>query len=280
MIENKCFDEERALYHLCDTVVSHCCFKGPKDGESVLKEGRRIVVDHCDFSLRYPLWHVDDFQLLFSALDEKTRAPIWYSHHGKIDHCDIDSIKALRECSYIDINNSIIDSCEMGWYSHHLNIKDCEIKSEYICLNAHHVYLENVKFVGKYAFQYMHQLEIVNCVLDTKDAFWHSEDVIVKDSVIKGEYLGWFSKNLTLVNCEIVGTQPFCYCDGLKLIDCKMVDTDLAFEYSDVNATIRGYVESIKNVKSGQIVLDDVGEVIVDEPIMEVNGQVIKRSCR
>ena len=40
VIANQNFDEERALYHLKDTVVEHCRFSGPADGESVLKEAR------------------------------------------------------------------------------------------------------------------------------------------------------------------------------------------------------------------------------------------------
>ena len=89
-------------------------------------------------------------------------------------------------------------------------------------------------------------MELENCNLDTKDAFWHSKNVTVRDSVIKGEYLAWFSENLTLINCKIIGTQPLCYCKNLKLINCTMEDTDLSFEYSEVEADIKGNVVSIK----------------------------------
>jgi hypothetical protein len=57
------FDEERALYHLTDAVVEGCRFEGPADGESALKEARNITVKNCQFSLRYPLWHVEGFTL-------------------------------------------------------------------------------------------------------------------------------------------------------------------------------------------------------------------------
>jgi hypothetical protein len=51
-----------------------------------------------------------------------------------------------------------------------------------------------------------------------------------------------------------------------------MEETDLAFEYSDVNAEIIGNVVSIKNPKSGMIVVDSVGEIIKDSTLMEING--------
>ena len=140
------------------------------------------------------------------------------------------------------------------------------------------VSLKNVKMKGKYSFQYMENLEIADCEFDTKDAFWHSKNVTVRDSVIKGEYLGWFSEGLTLVNCKIIGTQPLCYCKDLKLVNCTMEETDLSFEYSDVDADIRGDVVSIKNPKSGVIVVDSVGELVWDAPVMECTGKVVLRN--
>ena len=75
-IENKVFDEERALYNLKNTEVNRCTFAGEADGESVLKETRNVSVKNCKFSLRYPLWHAQRYELINSKFDEKTRAPI------------------------------------------------------------------------------------------------------------------------------------------------------------------------------------------------------------
>lgn len=278
IIENQTFDEERALYNLKNTVVKNCVFAGKQDGESVLKETRNISVQNCQFSLRYPLWHAQNYELLHSTMDELTRAPIWYSHHGIIDHCQINGIKILRECSDTVVSNCHIISPEFGWYSHDIFVKDSTIQSEYIFMNTDNVKVDHLQFKGKYSFQYMHNLEINDSYLDTKDAFWHSENIVVRNSVLKGEYLAWFSKNLTLIDCQIIGTQPFCYCENLKLIKCEMIDTDLAFEYSDVEADIKGHVDSIKNPKSGMIIVDSVGEIIHDDPVMEVSGQVMLRN--
>lgn len=276
-IENKVFDEERALYNLKDTEVFNCIFAGKQDGESVLKETRNIRVINTKFSLRYPLWHAKKYELINSTFDDKTRAPIWYSDNGVIDNCDLQGIKLLRECNNVDIKNTNIISSEFGWKCTNINIKDSKIVSEYIFLDSKNVKLKNIEYKGKYSFQYMENLEIENCKLDTKDAFWHSKNVIVKDSMLKGEYLAWFSENLTLINCKIIGTQPLCYCKNLKLINCTMEATDLAFEYSEVEADIKGNVVSIKNPKSGTIIVDSVGKVINEESIMEVKGKVIIR---
>ena len=132
---------------------------------------------------------------------------------------------------------------------------------------------ENVQFKGKYSFQYIINAEFDNCLFDTKDAFWHCKNVTVRNSTVNGEYLAWYSDNLTLINCKISGTQPFCYCKNLKLVECEMVNTDLCFERSEVQANITSYVESIKNPLSGVIRVPKVGEIIMD--IQEAKGKIL-----
>ncbi len=98
--------------------------------------------------------------------------------------------------------------------------------------------------------------------------------------MVKGEYLAWYCENVTFENCTIIGTQPLCYCKGLKLINCRMIDTDLAFEKSDVEATITTPMISIKNPLSGSIAVPEVSEIIRDDE--NSNGKIIvggKEKC-
>ena len=271
------FDEERALYNLTQADVRDCVFAGPADGESVLKEARDVVLDNCRFSLRYPLWHVQKFTMEHSSMDDKTRAAIWYSRDAVIENSTLGGIKAVRECQNITLRGCTVDSQEFGWKSAGITLENSEIRSEYLFFDSRDVKLDHVKMQGKYSFQYMENLEIRDSNLDTKDAFWHSKNVTVCDSVVKGKYLGWFSEGLTLVNCHITGTQPLCYCKDLKLVNCTMEGCDLAFEYSDVEATLRGHIDSIKNPRSGRIEVDSVGEVIMGDAVMECTGEVVIR---
>ena len=275
VIANKQFDEERALYYLQHADVVDCVFAGPADGESVLKEARDIGVKNCSFSLRYPLWHVRGFRMENSRMDELTRAAIWYACDGEITDSTLGGIKAVRECSNIALSGCDIVSQEFGWKSQGITLKDTSVTAEYIFMDSRNVKLENVKMKGKYSFQYMENLEIRDSYLDTKDAFWHSKNVTVVNSTLKGEYLAWFSEGLTLIDCHIIGTQPLCYCKDLKLVNCTMEGTDLSFEYSDVQADLRGHVDSIKNPGSGEITVDSVGEIIMtDDVVMECTGKV------
>ncbi|MBR4290841.1 MAG: DUF3737 family protein [Oscillospiraceae bacterium] len=274
-ITGKQFDEERALYYLQHADVVDCVFAGPADGESALKEARDVCVTGCRFSLRYPLWHVQGFKMHDSTMDDKTRAAIWYACGGEITDSVLGGIKAVRECRNISISGSQIVSQEFGWKSTNISLKDSSVTAEYLFFDSRDVTLDHVQMKGKYSFQYMQNLTIRDSYLDTKDAFWHSNNVTVINSTLKGEYLAWFSENLTLIDCHITGTQPLCYCKGLKLINCTMESTDLSFEYSEVEADVRGHVDSIKNPKCGHITVDSVGEIIrTSDVVMECTGEV------
>ena len=262
VIENQRFDEERALYESDGVTVRECKFDGEADGESAFKESRNIVAEKCFFNLRYPFWHDDKVSLLDCEMTSLCRAPFWYTSDVHIKDSILHGVKAFRECEGVEINNSDIVSTEFGWSTKNITINGGSAEGEYFMLRAENVKLLDMRFKGKYSFQYVSDVVIENCELDTKDAFWHSKNVTVRNSIVKGEYLAWYSENLTLENCTIIGTQPLCYCKGLKLINCEMQGADLAFERSEVEATVTSDVISIKNAYSGSISVRSVGEII------------------
>ena len=264
-VEGRVFDEERALYGVKDTLVRDCRFEGPADGESALKESARVTVDSCHFALRYPFWHCTGLSIMSSEMTDGCRAPLWYSRDIWISDTRIHGTKALRECGGVRIGDSDILSEEFGWSVKGLHIENSKVAGAYAFLRAEKLCLQNVTFSGKYSFQYVKGAQLYGCTLDTKDAFWHTKNVTVCDSVLAGEYLGWYSEGLTLIRCKIVGTQPLCYAKRLRLIDCEMEACDLAFEKSDVRATLLGHVDSIKNPHKGKIVLNSVGEILRDD---------------
>ena len=89
------------------------------------------------------------------------------------------------------------------------------------------------------------------------------------------EYLAWYSKNLKLINCVIEGTQPLCYCEGLVLENCTMINCDLSFEYSEVNAKINGNVDSIKNPLKGYIECGSKTQIILENSKYDFKGEIV-----
>lgn len=278
IIENKTFDEERALYGSRGVVVKNCRFDGPADGESAFKESSDVTAENCYFNLRYPFWHDHNLVVRDSEMTKLCRAALWYSERVSVFDTKMHGIKALRECRDIVLEGCDIVSPEFGWSSENIVMRGCRAESEYFFLRAKNLRLTDVVFSGKYSFQYIENAVFEKCTFDTKDAFWHCKNVVVRDSVVNGEYLAWYSEGLTLVNCKITGTQPFCYCKNLKLIGCEMQNADLCFEKSDVEAEITTPVVSIKNPLSGTIRVPAVGEIILDDP--HAHGKVAVGASR
>lgn len=273
LIENKTFDEERALYGAEGLTVRECRFDGPADGESAFKECRGITAESCFFNLRYPFWHDERLTIADSEMTPLCRAALWYSRDIEIRDTRLYGIKALRECGRVKMRGCDIVSPEFGWSVDGLEMRDCAAESEYFMMRSRNLYFKNVNFKGKYSFQYIENAVFEDCVFDTKDAFWHARNVTVRNSDVKGEYLAWYCENVTFERCRITGTQPLCYCKNLRLTDCEMTDTDLCFERSEVNAAVTTPIISVKNPLSGRICAPSVGEVIRD--IGAAKGEVV-----
>lgn len=89
----------------------------------------------------------------------------------------------------------------------------------------------------------------------------------------------WCDRGLELEDCDLGGIKVLRECGNVMLRRCRiasqefgwfcrdvvMEDCDLAFEFSDVQATVQGRIDSVKNPLSGRIQAGDIGEIILDE---------------
>ena len=266
IVENKSFDAERAFYGSHDIKIINCKFDGEADGESAFKESSNVEAEKCFFNLRYPFWHDKTVTLNDCEMTSLCRAALWYSSNITIKNSIMHGIKALRECDNVVLQDVNVLSTEFGWLSKNINVTSSVAEGEYFMFKSENLYFKDVNFKGKYSFQYINNAVFENCVFETKDAFWHGKNITVRNSVVRGEYLAWYSENITFENCVIYGTQPLCYCKGLRLVNCEMHEADLAFELSEVNATLTTPIISIKNALSGEIRVPSVSEIISDNP--------------
>lgn len=267
-IRDQEFGGERPLYASHDLQLENVVIH---EGESGLKECTNIVTRNCRFEGNYVLWRIDGLEMENCTIAEPSRASLWYSKNVVMKDCVVDGPKLLREVDDITLERvKFTDGQETLWHCRGVKMSDCEMENGiYPFMHCENVEISNFNCKGKYIFQYAKNVVVRNAVIETKDAFWESDNCTVYDSTIKGEFLAWHSRNLKLVRCHIEGTQPFCYAEGLVLEDCTMGDNaDLAFEYSNVNATIKGHAVSIKNPHHGSIKVDSVGEIIIDENLI------------
>lgn len=256
------YSGERSLYGLKNEKLNNIEFH---DGESPLKETRNLELDNITFSYKYPLWYSNNIIVKNTKFNLMSRSGIWYTNNIKLIDCVVDAPKEFRRCKNVTIINtnfSIAD--ETLWNCQKVNIKDSYFKGDYLLMNSSNIIMENVKVDGNYIFDGGKNIIVKNSYLNSKDSFWNVKNATVYDSTIIGEYIGWNSQNLTFINCKIESIQGFCYVKNLKLINCEIINTNLAFEYSTLNATIKAQNLSIKNPIKGKIIVDKVDEIILD----------------
>lgn len=276
IIRNKEFGGERPLFESHNLRLENVTIR---KGESAIKECSNIEAVDCRFEGNYPFWHVHNFLIDRCYFDVGGRSALWYSDNLVMRDTIIDAPKMFREMKDIELQNVVInDADEIFWRCRNIKIRNLKLhEGTYPFMFSENIEVDGLESDSKYVFQYVKNAEIRNAKISTKDAFWEVENVTIYDSELNGEYLGWHSKNLRLVNCHITGEQPLCYAHDLTLENCTFgPDCDRAFEYSTLNALIRGKITNIKNPASGHIVADEIGSVTIDENIKQPANCVIE----
>ena len=260
------FTGERALFQSDGLELSYCTFA---DGESPLKESKNLVIHDSLFQWKYPLWYCQNVTVEDSVWFEMARAGVWYTDHISVKNSTIEAPKNFRRCSNLVLENvNMPNASETLWNCNQVSMKHVTAKGDYFGMGCTNVEIEDFTLVGNYSFDGAKNITLRNAKLLSKDAFWNCEDITVYDSFISGEYFGWNSKNVTLIGCTVESEQGMCYMDHIVMKNCKLLNTNLAFEYSTVDAEIDSSVISVKNPYSGRIRAKEIGEIIFDNKEM------------
>ncbi len=251
------------MFGTTDAHFRNCTFA---DGESPLKESHDLTLDTCTFGWKYPLWYTSNVLVKNSVWEEMARAGVWYTENVRIFDSMIEAPKNFRRCKDLLLENVDLPcAAETLWHCEKVQLKNVSAKGDYFAMNCKDMSVENLRLFGNYSFDGAKNITVKNSKLLSKDAFWNTENVRVEDSYISGEYLGWNAKNLTFINCTLESLQGLCYIENLQLINCKLINTTLAFEYcTGIDATVKGKVDSILNPSAGSISAEEIKDVIFD----------------
>ena len=271
--EQQKFTGERALFQSSDMEFNYCTFA---DGESPLKESQNLTIRNSLFQWKYPLWYCNHVVVEDSVLFDMARAGIWYTNDISMKNMTIEAPKSFRRCHGLILDTvNMPNASETLWNCTDVFMKQVTAQGDYFAMNCSDMEIDGFTLVGNYSFDGVKNLTIRNAKLLSKDAFWNAENVTVYDSFISGDYLGWNSKNVTFVNCTIESLQGMCYMENVVMKNCKLMNTDLTFEYSTVDAQIDSPVVSVKNPISGSISAESIGEIIFDNPQMQQENTTI-----
>lgn len=261
------FTGERALFQSSDLKIEYCTFH---DGESPLKESKNLDINNTLFKWKYPLWYAKDIEVKDSTFFDTARAGIWYTDNLRMENTTYEAPKGFRRCDNLSlINVQFPNAEETLWNCSHVKMKNVTAKGNYFAMGSTDMEIDGLTLFGNYSFDGAKNIVVRNSKLLSKDAFWNCENITVYDSFISGQYLGWNAKNVTLISCAVESDQGMCYMENVVMKNCKLLNTDLAFEYSTVDAQITSHIDSVKNPISGKITADSIGEIIFDNDDMK-----------
>lgn len=267
IIQQQYLTGERALFKGNNLKIYNTIFA---DGESPLKECHDIELYGSMFKWKYPLWYSKNIQMNDCTLFDMARAGIWYTRNINVFDTVIEAPKNFRHADNIKLKNVTFPNAEETlWWCKDVEMDNVVANGDYFALNSNDIIVDKLTLTGNYSFDGSRNVEITNSKLISKDAFWNSENVTVKNSFISGEYLGWNAKNLTLIDCVVESLQGMCYIDKLVMKNCTLLNTTLAFEYSSVDADIKGTVDSVFNPSSGTIRAEHIGELIIQKDVVD-----------
>ncbi len=262
-IEQEFLTGERALFQGNNLEIHNAIFA---DGESPLKHSSDIELYNSMFKWKYPLWYSRNISMKNCTLFEMARAGIWYTSNVSAEDTVIEAPKNFRRADKIRLKNVTFPNAEETlWWCNDIELDNVTAKGNYFAMNSSNIKADNFTLVGNYSFDGCKNVEVANSKLISKDAFWNTDNVTVRNSFISGEYLGWNARNLTLIDCTIESLQGMCYIDNLVMKNCTLINTTLAFEYSKVDADIKGKIDSVLNPASGTIRAEHIGELIIQK---------------
>jgi hypothetical protein len=286
ILKNQTYYGKRILYGLKDAHLDGIVFG---QGESPLKESRNLQLTKTIFQWKYPLWYAENIAVDHAIFEDMSRSGIWYTKNIKISNSALQAPKLFRRASQIKLENvHFSNAAETMWSCQDIEISNSQINGDYFGKDSQNIKLDHVSLIGNYAFDGGKNIEVHNSTFMSKDNFWNCENVTIYDSILNGEYLAWNTKNLTLVNCLIESDQGLNYIDHLTMRNCRLFNTDLAFEYvENMDVEVVSKIVSVKNPISGKLTAPAIGQLIMDpdkiDPaktkiICENIGQRITRS--
>ena len=219
--------------------------------------------------------------------------PLFAQHDLRLENVTItDGESGIKQCQRMEAYDCKFYGKYPWWHVDGAYIENCyfALGSRSAIWYTNDMVMKNSRIDGPKFFREMKNLELENVeITDADETFWKVDGLKLKNVKLHGgTYPFMFSqniyvdglesdKNVRLVNCHLAGEQLLCYTENLVLENCTIDPMcDRMFEYSTVEADIKGHIENIKNPTSGHIIADSIGSITIDENVRQPNNCVIE----
>ncbi len=236
------------------------------DSEEALMRCRELTVANVTFTAPRPLWHLSDAILRDTAITASATRPLRAAAAVTLQGCTIDAALACENGNGITLDGCSINSPDFASGCASLTLTDTVVSGENALSRTTNLTAANLELSADRALSDIVGGRVDFSSLTGDEILWNAKDITISDTILDGARIGWYSENLTLTHCVIIGEKPFAYAKGLTLADCSLDPSCTeAFERSEVDATLRGNVTSVKNPAHGSILADSYDVIILDD---------------
>ncbi|HBA97827.1 MAG TPA: DUF3737 domain-containing protein [Lachnospiraceae bacterium] len=135
----------------------------------------------------------------------------------------------LKECSNIEIKDSMFKWKYPLWYSEDILVKNCvwcEMARAGVWYSKY-LDISDCMIEAPKNFRHCHGLSLSNVFLpNAAETLWNCEAVVMKHVVAKGDYFAMNSQNVTASDFELAGDYPFDGATDVEIHNAKMLSKD------------------------------------------------------
>lgn len=276
-VDGGVYQEGRELQALTDTVVFGAEFLSAEDTGEPLIDCANVLVQNSIFAVERPLVGAVKTIISMCDFDQTTRGTLSDSNRIVVQHCVFEGADSLSACERVHLHESEIYGYGLARDCKRLKLTSVIVEGVDAFLNCSNLAAWNLSVAGDGAFRHLENSLITGSIINGDDVLAYAKNVTLRDCVITGRRIGWMAQDLTFINCTIVGEAPLCRGREINVIDCRMLLADMAFEYSEIEASINGHINSVINPLSGTILADTVGTVLNGNARFNCSGLVYER---
>ncbi len=234
--------------------------------EEALMRAGELTLSDSTFSAPRPLAHVTDALIRTCHFEKDAVSLLSHAGTATLQGCTVEAPHGCEMAKDLTIDTCQITACDFGTSTSNLTLTDTLIAGARALAHTRDVTMTDMDITSDRALSYAMGGTIDFSTLAGEELLFGAENLTISDTVLDGDRIGWYSNHLTLTHCVISGDRPFAYAKNLTLIDCALDPSCReAFERSEVEATLRGALSSVRNPLHGSITADALGEVIFDD---------------
>ncbi len=164
--------------------------------------------------------------------------PLFHEEHISVhDTIFAEGESPLKECSDIELKNSMFQWKYPLWYSKNVTAKDCtwfEMARAGVWYSSN-LDIKNAVIEAPKNFRRCRELALTNvCLPNAAETLWSCDGVLLEHVTAKGDYFAMNSRNIKIKDFQLVGNYSFDGAVNVEIHNAKMMSKDAFWNSENV----------------------------------------------